>query len=456
MSIDIVVLAAGKGSRMKSKLPKVLQPLANKPLLQHVIDTSKAIDDSRLHIVIGHGAELVQKVITEPVNWCFQLEQLGTGHAVQQALPTLADEGKTLILYGDVPLVKSETLLALLKLCDNDNLALLTVSLENPTGYGRIVREAGIVKAIVEQKDANEEQLAICEVNTGILAVENTWLKTVLAQINNENAQGEYYLTDIISLSESQGKIISALCIKDDVEVQGVNDKRQLATLERQFQLRIANKLLDKGVTLLDPARIDVRGDLSVETDVSIDVNCVFEGSVHLAQGVQIDANCIIGSKGATVTIAANTQIKANTIIEAGIIGENSIIGPFARIRPGTELGSNTKVGNFVETKKTIVGDGSKINHLSYIGDATLGKNVNVGAGTITCNYDGANKFQTEIADEAFIGSNTSLVAPVKVGFKATVAAGSTITKTIENEELALARAKQKNLSGWVRPKKKK
>ena len=455
MSIDIVVLAAGKGSRMKSKLPKVLQPLANKPLLQHVIDTSKTLADSQLHIVIGHEAELVQKIITEPVNWCFQLEQLGTGHAVQQALPTLADEGKTLILYGDVPLVKSETLIELLSLCTAQSLALLTVELKSPTGYGRIVREAGVVKAIVEQKDANAEQLNITEVNTGILAVDNAWLKTVLAQISNKNAQGEYYLTDIIALSESQGKIISALCIDDEVEVQGVNDKRQLAALERSLQKRIANDLLDRGVTLLDPSRLDVRGTLFVEQDVSIDVNCVFEGTVSLGEGVQIDANCSIGTQGACVVIEANTHIKANTIIEEGSIGENSVIGPFARIRPGTQLSRNTKVGNFVETKKAIVGEGSKINHLSYVGDAVLGTNVNVGAGTITCNYDGANKYQTEICDDAFIGSNTSLVAPVKVGVKATIAAGSTVTKTIADEELAIARAKQKNLTGWVRPKKK-
>ena len=455
MTIDIVVLAAGKGSRMKSKLPKVLQPLANKPLLQHVIDTSKSLDDANLHIVIGHGAELVQETISDSVNWCFQLEQLGTGHAVQQALPTIADEGKTLILYGDVPLVKSSTLIELLGLCTKDSLALLTVALEDPMGYGRIVRENNAVKAIVEQKDASAEQLNITEVNTGILAVDNAWLKTVLMQINNENAQGEYYLTDIIALSETQGKTISALCIDDEIEVQGVNDKRQLAKLERALQQRIANELLDQGVTLIDPTRIDVRGTLHVDNDVSIDVNCIFEGVVSIGEGVTIDANCIIGTPNATVVIDANTHIKANTIIEEGSIGENSVIGPFARIRPGTQLSKNTKVGNFVETKKAVVGEGSKINHLSYVGDATLGKNVNVGAGTITCNYDGVNKYQTEIADEAFIGSNTSLVAPVKVGVKATIAAGSTVTKTIENEELAIARAKQKNLTGWVRPKKK-
>jgi len=455
MTTDVVILAAGKGSRMKSKLPKVLQPLAKKALLQHVLDTAKSLSDSSLHVVIGHGADEVKNRISDKVNWCLQAEQLGTGHAVQQALAALSNKGKTLVLYGDVPLVKAETLNQLIALTKPTQIALLTVSLTNPTGYGRIIREDNKVVAIVEQKDANPEQLKVQEVNTGILCIDNQLLRALIPSIQNQNAQGEYYLTDIIALAEKQGNNIEALCINDEVEVQGVNDKIQLQTLERAYQQQQAEDLMRDGVTIIDSTRFDIRGKLSAAADVSIDVNCVFEGEVNIGEGVSIGPNCIIGSMGKTTSIANNTEIKANTIIEEGVIGANCVLGPYARIRPGTEIADNAKIGNFVETKKTQLGEGSKINHLSYVGDAIVGKNVNIGAGTITCNYDGVNKFQTIIEDEAFIGSNTSLVAPVKVGKTATVGAGSTITKSVDDENLAIARGKQKNLSGWERPSKK-
>ncbi|NRA40950.1 MAG: bifunctional UDP-N-acetylglucosamine diphosphorylase/glucosamine-1-phosphate N-acetyltransferase GlmU [Pseudomonadales bacterium] len=455
MHLDIVILAAGKGSRMRSQRPKVLQQLAGKPLLQHVIDSAACLENSHLHIVYGHGAAEVQNAITAPVNWCLQAEQLGTGHAVQQAMPSMADDGITIILYGDVPLVSSATMQQLIENAQQQRLALLTICLDNPRGYGRIVREQGNIVAIVEEKDASAQQQQIQETNTGIMAVETALLKQLLPQLSNQNAQGEYYLTDIIALAVAAGVNIASVDIEDEVEVQGVNDKQQLAKLERAYQQRQAEQLMQQGATVIDPSRLDIRGEIRVAQDVTIDANVILQGEVELGSDVVISANCIIGSPNKKTVIGAGTQILPNSIVEEGQIGESCQVGPFARIRPGTVLANGAKVGNFVETKKASIGAGSKVNHLSYIGDSTIGEQVNIGAGTITCNYDGVNKHQTVIDDHAFIGSNTALVAPVQIGETATVAAGSTITKDVAAEELALARGKQKNLSGWVRPKKK-
>jgi bifunctional UDP-N-acetylglucosamine pyrophosphorylase/glucosamine-1-phosphate N-acetyltransferase len=407
---------------------------------------------------VGHGAEAVQKSFAgdSSIRWAVQAEQLGTGHAVQQALPGLSTDSVSLILYGDVPLVKQETLEQLLALVNTEQMGLLTVNLANPQGYGRIVRNAKEeVVAIVEEKDASPEQKCIQESNTGILAIKTAALNNLLPKLSNQNAQGEYYLTDVIALAVSEGIKIATLCVDDEVEVQGVNDKKQLAFLERAYQVRQADKLFEQGVTLLDPNRIDIRGNLSVGQDVSIDVNCIFQGDVTLGDNVIIDANCIIGEAGKKVSIANNSHIKANTIIEDAIVGAHCVIGPFARLRPGTELKANVKIGNFVETKKSHIGMGSKVSHLSYIGDSEIGEQANIGAGTITCNYDGVNKHTTRIEDGAFIGSNTSLVAPVTIGKNATVGAGSTIHMDVKDNALAVARGKQRSIDGWNRPEKK-
>jgi bifunctional UDP-N-acetylglucosamine pyrophosphorylase/glucosamine-1-phosphate N-acetyltransferase len=452
-------LAAGKGSRMKSNLPKVLQPLAAKPLLAHVIETADLLENNQSHVVIGHEAELVREHFKERSDliWAEQKEQLGTGHAVAQAVANLNDEGITLVLYGDVPLVKAATLTHLLSLVSDEAMALLTVDLANPKGYGRIVRnDENHVIAIVEEKDASDEQKKITEVNTGILALQTSLLKQLLPKISDENAQGEYYLTDVIALAVSEGKSIETVCTHDEIEVQGVNDKKQLAILERAYQAQLVDELLLQGVTVADPARLDIRGKVTVGQDVAIDINCLLQGEVHLGNNVSIGANCIIGEPSKKVSIADNTEIKANCIIEAGIIGEGCVIGPFARIRPGTELKAKAKIGNFVETKKSVIGEGSKVNHLTYIGDAEIGKDVNIGAGTITCNYDGVNKHKTILEDGVFIGSNSSLVAPITVGKNATVGAGSTINMNVPAEQLTVARGKQRNIAGWKKPEKKK
>ncbi len=452
MAVDVVILAAGKGTRMKSALPKVLHPIAGRPMLQHVIDTVNTLPDINLHVVIGHGAEAVRETINGDINWLMQEEQLGTGHAVAQALPAVTAGNKLMVLYGDVPLIQTHTLEAMLDNVGSNDFALLTVDLENPQGYGRIVRDKnGDVIAIVEQKDANSEQLVINEVNTGVMAGMADDFLCWLPELNNENAQGEYYLTDVIAMACDEGKTINTPQPQHEWEVLGVNNRSQQAELERIYQGEQAQRLMENGLTILDPARIDIRGELIVGNDVVIDINAVFEGHVELKDGVRIGPNCCIKNS----TVGEYTEIHANSILEDSLVAESCQIGPFARLRPNTELKANAKVGNFVETKKTTVGEGSKINHLSYVGDAILGKNVNVGAGTITCNYDGVNKFKTEIGDEAFIGSNTSLVAPVKVGEKGTVGAGSTITSEVGNEDLAVARGKQRNISGWKRPVKK-
>ncbi|MGO1501849.1 MAG: bifunctional UDP-N-acetylglucosamine diphosphorylase/glucosamine-1-phosphate N-acetyltransferase GlmU [Marinobacter sp.] len=450
--LHVVILAAGQGSRMKSSLPKVLHKVAGRPMLHHVINTAQTLGAEKIHGVIGHGADQV-KATTDAYNvsWVMQEQQLGTGHAVAQTLAHLPDDARVLVLYGDVPLTTAETLQGLVENLDEKTLGLLTVTLDNPQGYGRILRnQAGQVTAIVEQKDANAEQLAINEVNTGILAVSACHLKTWLPQLSSSNAQGEYYLTDIISMAVQADMTVNVAQPGNPFEVQGVNNRLQLAELERWYQSREADRLMTEGATLADPARVDVRGELTIGNDVLIDVNVVFNGNVTLGSHVSIGPGCVITD----AIIADGAHIHAHSVIEQASVGPNAQVGPFARLRPGTQLAANTKVGNFVETKKTIVGEGSKINHLSYVGDATLGADVNVGAGTITCNYDGVNKYQTVLGNGVFVGSNSSLVAPVTVAEGATIGAGSTITKDVPEQELAVARGRQRNISGWQKPEK--
>jgi bifunctional UDP-N-acetylglucosamine pyrophosphorylase / glucosamine-1-phosphate N-acetyltransferase len=451
--LDILVLAAGKGTRMRSDLPKVLHPVGGKALVQHVVDTARQVGGEQILIIVGHGAEKVEERMAAPdVKFVLQAQQLGTGHAVQQALPELRDDATVLILYGDVPLTRAETLQKLIAQVNDTQMGLLTVNMQDPTGYGRIVRDPlGKVVAIVEHKDANEEQKQIREINTGIMAVKANHLRDWLPQLQNNNVQGEYYLTDIIAMAKASGVSIAVEQPAAVQEVEGINNRQQQAALERYFQQQKANELMVAGVTLLDPARVDIRGNLKVGRDVVIDVNCVFEGEVELGDGVTIEPNCvIINSK-----LGAGSHIKAFSHIEEAVLAADCDVGPYARLRPGTDLAEGVKIGNFVETKKAVIAKGSKVNHLSYIGDAKVGTGVNVGAGTITCNYDGVNKFKTEIGDNAFIGSNSALVAPVKIGAGATVGAGSVITKDVEATELAIGRAKQRNIQGWERPTKK-
>lgn len=451
--LHVIILAAGQGSRMKSSLPKVLHQVAGKPMLHHVMDTARTLGAEGIHGVIGHGADRVKAVTpAADVTWALQEQQLGTGHAVAQALPAVPDGAVVLVLYGDVPLINPETLVALVSRVDENSLGLLTVDLANPDGYGRILRnEQGKVTAIVEQKDATDSQKAICEVNTGILAVTSDHLKRWLPQLSNSNAQGEYYLTDIIAMAAGEGMAIEVAQPSHEEEVQGVNNRLQLSVLERWYQRCEAERLMTEGATLADPARIDVRGDVTVGQDVLIDVNVVFEGDVVLGNNVSIGPNCVIRD----ARLADNVTVHANSVIEGADVAEQCQIGPFARLRSGTRLARTAKVGNFVETKKADVGEGSKINHLSYVGDATLGRNVNVGAGTITCNYDGVNKFQTVLGDNVFVGSNTALVAPVSVAADAVIGAGSTITTDVAEKDLAVARGRQRNIKGWKRPEKK-
>lgn len=453
MNLTTIILAAGKGTRMRSQLPKVLHSIGHKPLLRHVHDLSAGFENNTIHIVIGHGAELVKKTLADlSVNWIEQIQQLGTGHAVQQVSDQIEDNSMVLILYGDVPLLQAKTLQMLLSKTNEKTLALLTVNLTNPTGYGRIVRDdSGKVLRIIEEKDATEIEKTIVEGNTGILAVQGKALKKWLSQLDNNNVQGEYYLTDIIALAVADGFEIATSSPQTEDEVLGVNDKLQLAHLERVYQLQQAQNLMRQGVTLRDPNRFDLRGLLEVGQDVEIDVNVIFEGENRLGNNVKIGANCSIKN----ATIGDDVTILANCVIENAVVGANSRIGPFARLRPETVLASDTHIGNFVEIKKSIIGQGSKINHLSYIGDSLVGKKVNIGAGTITCNYDGVNKFQTIIEDGAFIGSDTQLVAPVTVGKNATIGAGSTITKDTPDNQLTLSRSKQMSLEGWQRPVKK-
>lgn len=452
MSLKVVILAAGKGTRMKSAMPKVLHKVAHKPMVEHVIDAAASLGASGTVLVIGHGADQVRNTVSRDVDYVEQTEQLGTGHAVQQAMPKLDADDTVLVAYGDVPLTKPETLEKLISDVSPGNLALLTVVMDDPHGYGRIVRDtSGKVLGIVEQKDATGEQLKIKEVNTGILAAKASVLGELLGRIDNNNAQQEYYLTDIFELAVSQGMTVSTHHPEFEWETAGVNSRLQLAELERIYQRNQADVLMTAGVTLRDPNRIDVRGTLTVGQDSIIDVNCIFEGDVTVGTNVDIGPNCCISN----ATIADGTVIKANTVIEESTVGQNCTLGPFARLRPGAELAEGAHIGNFVEIKKSLINKGSKVNHLSYVGDSIVGERVNIGAGTITCNYDGANKHQTIIEDGVFIGSCTQLVAPVVVGENAVIGAGSTITKAVAANQLAFTRAAVKTVDNWPRPVKK-
>ena len=453
MAMNVVILAAGQGKRMHSDLPKVLHPLAGKPLLGHVLDTAREIGATKICVVYGHGGEQVRAALDAPdLTWALQEPQLGTGHAVLQAMPAAVPSAPTLILYGDVPLIRTSTLRRLIEAAGRGSLALLTAHLENPKGYGRIVRVDGAVKRIVEEKDADDAEKAIREINTGILVAPTAALARWLPMLGNRNAQGEYYLTDIVALAVAEGMPVVTAHPDAIWETEGVNSKLQLAALERVHQRTIAERLMEAGVTLADPARFDVRGELICGRDVSIDVNCVFEGRVELDDGVSIGANCVLKN----CHIGSGTRIAPFCHIEDAEVGADSIIGPYARLRPGTELGSGVHIGNFVEVKNSTIADSSKANHLAYIGDATIGRRVNVGAGTITCNYDGANKHRTVIEDDVFIGSDTQLVAPVTVGRGATLGAGTTLTRDAPPDQLTVSRAKQMSIPGWKRPVKKK
>lgn len=449
--MNIVILAAGMGKRMHSSLPKVLHLLAGKPMLEHVVETARALMPEKLVIVYGHGGEQVLRRVTgSDLVFAKQEPQLGTGHAVIQALPELDESVPTLILYGDVPMIGMASLKRLVSASGNDKLGILTVEMPDPTGYGRIVRTDGKIKRIVEQKDGNETELAIREINTGIMVVPTVSLKRWLSSLTNDNAQGEYYLTDIVSKAVSENIDIVSSQPENIWETMGVNSKKQLAGLERVYQESVASRLLDEGVGLADPARIDVRGSLQCGRDVFIDVNCVFEGEVTLADGVVVGPHCVIRN----CIIGENAEIRPFCHLDGAKIGAGSLIGPYARLRPGAELGEEVHIGNFVEVKNSHIASQSKANHLAYVGDSTVGSRVNIGAGAITCNYDGANKHRTVIGDDAFIGTNCELVAPVKVGSGATIGAGTTLTKDVPAGSLTVSRARQTTINDWKRPVK--
>jgi bifunctional UDP-N-acetylglucosamine pyrophosphorylase/glucosamine-1-phosphate N-acetyltransferase len=451
MTFSVVVLAAGKGTRMKSSLPKVLHPIGGKPMVQHIVDTVNKLGATNIHLVYGHARVQLQSQLSHnELSWCLQDQQLGTGHAVQQAAPHIKDNEDVLILVGDAPLIKESTLQQLIAVKKHADLALLTVELEDPTGMGRIIRQGEQVKAIVEHKDASQQQRDIKETNTGMMIMGGKDLKRWLSALDNNNAQGELYLTDIIEMAAKEGKSIHASQPSCAIEVEGINNRVQLASIERAYQADQAKALMMQGVSLLDPSRFDLRGELQVGQDITIDVNVIVEGKVKIGSNVSIGANCIL----IDCDIADNAVIHANSIIEQATVGKNCSVGPYARLRPGTVMMEQSRVGNFVEMKKTILGKGSKASHLTYLGDTEVGEGANIGAGTITCNYDGVNKFKTLIGDGAFIGSNSALVAPVSIGVNATVGAGSVVTKAVGENELAIARAKQKNLSTWSRPEK--
>ncbi|MGY8889481.1 MAG: bifunctional UDP-N-acetylglucosamine diphosphorylase/glucosamine-1-phosphate N-acetyltransferase GlmU [Pseudomonadales bacterium] len=449
-AIEVCILAAGKGTRMKSSKPKVLHPIAGRPMLRHLVSTVQSLNINNVHVVVGSGAdEVKQSFQNDDIDFVLQLEQKGTGHAVMQALPHLDESKRVLILLGDAPLLKAETIEKMLK-CECD-LGVLTVIQANPFNYGRIIRQHDQIIEIVEEKDAGDEQRQISEVNTGVMIADVKKLSRWLDRITPENSQGELLLTDIVKMANSDGDVVKGIVAADPIEVQGVNDFEQLSQLERYYQTSIAKQLMQGGVHLMDPNRIDVRGDLKVGADSTIDINCIFEGNVSLGSNVRVGANCkIIDS-----TIADNVEIKPNSIIEGASLAAGCSVGPFVRLRPGAQLGQDVAIGNFVEVKKTTLGRGSKASHLSYLGDAIIGAGVNIGAGTITCNYDGVNKHITEIQDDVFVGSNTALVAPVVVGQGSTIAAGSTITKQIDADSLAIGRGRQKNLSNWKGPRSK-
>ncbi|MFH0255595.1 bifunctional UDP-N-acetylglucosamine diphosphorylase/glucosamine-1-phosphate N-acetyltransferase GlmU [Vibrio rumoiensis] len=452
MNFSAVILAAGKGTRMYSEKPKVLHRLAGRPMAKHVIDTCAKLGAQNIHLVYGHGGDQMKEALgAEPVNWVLQEKQLGTGHAVNQAAPDFSDDEKVLILYGDVPLISQETIENLLEAQPNGGIALLTVILKKPDGYGRIIRKNGPVVAIVEQKDATEEQKLIKEINTGVMVATGGDLKRWLSALKNENAQGEYYLTDIIAAAHKEGRAVEAVHPVSPIEVEGVNDRAQLARLERAYQSMQAQRLLEQGVMLRDPARFDLRGEVHFGMDVEIDVNVILKGKVTIGNNVQIGAGCILKD----CEIKDNAILYPYSIVEESVVGEDCTVGPYARLRPGSELKKAAHVGNFVEIKNATLGQASKAGHLTYLGDAQIGERVNVGAGVITCNYDGANKFQTTIGDDVFVGSDSQLIAPVTIADGATIGAGTTLSKDVSENELVITRAKERVIAGWKRPTKK-
>lgn len=453
MNFSAVILAAGKGTRMYSNLPKVLHTLAGKPMVKHVIDTCSSLGAKNLHLVYGHGGDAMKAALAEEsVNWVLQAEQLGTGHAVNQAAPEFSDDEQVLVLYGDVPLISEQTIENLLDAQPDGGIALLTVVLDKPAGYGRIIRRNGPVVAIVEDKDATQEQKLIKEINTGVMVATGRDLRRWLNEVKSDNAQGEYYLTDVIAIAHDEGRAVEAVHPESAIEVEGVNNRIQLARLERAYQAAQAEKLLESGVMLRDPARFDLRGQLQCGTDVEIDVNVVIEGSVTLGDNVIIGAGCVLKD----CEVDDNTVVRPYSVIEGASVGEDCTVGPFARLRPGAELVKDAHVGNFVEVKNARIGKGSKANHLTYLGDAEIGERVNIGAGTITCNYDGANKHKTVIEDDVFVGSDSQLVAPVTIKKGATIGAGTTLTSNVEEDQLVITRAKARAIDGWKRPVKQK
>jgi bifunctional UDP-N-acetylglucosamine pyrophosphorylase/glucosamine-1-phosphate N-acetyltransferase len=452
MTLEIVILAAGQGTRMQSCLPKVLHAVGGKPLLEHVIQTAQELNPSAVHVVIGYGSQQVQDALAHyDLQWVVQAQQLGTGHAVMQALPAIADDSVVLVLYGDVPLTRLSTLRQLVTQAQ-DGPALLTATLCNPHGYGRILRDqTGALTGVVEEKDASAEQRQLQEINTGLLAAPASDLKTYLPRVDNQNQQGEYYLPDILHLAVANGKTVASCTAESELEILGVNDRVQLNQVEREYQRRQAEILMRQGVSIADALRVDIRGSLTCGKDVFIDINAVFEGEVTLGNGVSVGANCVLSD----VSVADGSVIHPMSHVQGAIIGKDCSVGPYARLRPGTVLADGARIGNFVETKKANIGAGSKVNHLSYIGDCDMGADVNIGAGTITCNYDGINKHKTEIGEGVFVGSNSTLVAPLRIEEQGFVAAGSTVTSTVGKDELAVSRARQRNIKGWNRPDKR-
>ena len=452
MTLEIVILAAGQGTRMQSSLPKVLHAVGGKPLLEHVIQTAQELNPSAVHVVIGYGGQQVQDALPQyDIHWVVQAQQLGTGHAVMQALPAIADDSVVLVLYGDVPLTRLSTLRQLVARAQ-EGPALLTATLRNPHGYGRILRDqTGALTGVVEEKDASAEQRQLQEINTGLLAAPARDLKTYLPRVDNQNQQGEYYLPDILRLAVASGKTVASCTAESELEILGVNDRVQLNQVEREYQRRQAEMLMRQGVGIADAARLDIRGSLTCGKDVFIDINAVFEGEVILGNGVSVGANCVLSD----VNVADGSVIHAMSHVQGAVIGKDCSVGPYARLRPGTVLADGARIGNFVETKKANIGADSKVNHLSYIGDCDMGADVNIGAGTITCNYDGINKHKTEIGKGVFVGSNSTLVAPLRIEEQGFVAAGSTVTSTVGKDELAVSRARQRNIKGWNRPDKR-
>jgi bifunctional UDP-N-acetylglucosamine pyrophosphorylase/glucosamine-1-phosphate N-acetyltransferase len=453
MPLTVVILAAGQGTRMKSARPKVIHELAGKPILRHVVDTSRALQPAQIIAVIGHGADQVRAAMQDDqLSFVEQTEQLGTGHALQQCLDSIEPSNDVLVLVGDVPLIRAQTIENLLQQSGDASVCVLSFIPDDAFGYGRILRAAdGNVSAIVEQKDTTPLEAAVDECNSGIMWIRGERLRELVLALDNANAQGEYYLTDVVAIAAAAGQTVSAITCEDSNEVNGINNQQQLAVVEGLYRERVAIGLLDQGVKLFDPLRIDVRGELAVGKDVSIDINCIFEGKVSLGDGVRVGANCVIRN----TRIEAGSVILPMTTIEDSTVGRNVSIGPFARIRPGSKFSDNSKIGNFVEIKQSEIGEGSKVNHLSYVGDTEMGSKVNIGAGTITCNYDGANKYKTVIEDGVFIGSDTQLIAPVRVAKNAVIGAGSTITRDVEADKLTISRAKQVTINGWIRPVKK-